>query len=79
MYDSSAYSSQKAADQLNGDILSKLQIGQQASFTLLDLFAEELAESGRLRRHYTQNSDCRQARLPALVKNPSSFTVERIR
>jgi NAD-dependent SIR2 family protein deacetylase len=68
VYDSSAYSSLEAAGQLNSDILSKLQNGQQASFTSFDLFAQKLAESGRLRHHYTQNMDCRQARLPCLAE-----------
>jgi NAD-dependent SIR2 family protein deacetylase len=69
VYDSSAYSLQETATRLlNGDILSKLRRGQKASFTSFDLFAEKLAESGRLRRHYTQNIDCRQARLPSLSK-----------
>lgn len=68
VYNSSAYSLQETATRLNGDILSKLRRGQKASLTSFDLFAEKLAESGRLRRHYTQNIDCRQARLPSLSK-----------
>ena len=66
MYHSSVYSTQESADRLHDDVLQKLKSGQHAPFTPFDTFIEKLARSGRLRRHYTQNIDCRHVRLPFL-------------
>ncbi|KAJ4167377.1 hypothetical protein NW754_011192 [Fusarium falciforme] len=64
----SAYLRKETTDQLHADVLQKLQSGQRAMFTMFDTFAEGLAQSGRLRRHYAQNIDCRQSRLAHLSR-----------
>ncbi|KAJ4200334.1 hypothetical protein NW759_015911 [Fusarium solani] len=68
VYNVSAYLRKETTDQLHADILQKLQAGQRSMFTMFDIFAEGLAQSGRLRRHYTQNIDCRQSRLAHLSR-----------
>ncbi|KAH6955692.1 DHS-like NAD/FAD-binding domain-containing protein, partial [Ilyonectria sp. MPI-CAGE-AT-0026] len=68
VYHTSAYSTQETADMLHNDLLQKLRLGQGAMFTMFDTFAEGLAQSGRLRRHYAQNIDCRQSRLAHLSR-----------
>ncbi|KAL6353653.1 hypothetical protein LRP88_12966 [Fusarium phalaenopsidis] len=68
VYHASAYLRQETADRLHTDLLQKLESGQRAMFTMFDTFAEGLAQSGRLRRHYAQNIDCRQSRLAHLSR-----------
>ncbi|KAF4990623.1 hypothetical protein FDECE_14287 [Fusarium decemcellulare] len=68
VYHASAYLRRETTDRLHTDILQKLQAGQKAMFTMFDIFAEGLAQSGRLRRHYAQNIDCRQSRLAHLSR-----------
>ncbi|RSL89656.1 hypothetical protein CEP52_014843 [Fusarium oligoseptatum] len=68
VYHATAYLRQETTDRLNADLLQKLQSGQRAMFTMFDMFAEGLAQSGRLRRHYAQNIDCRQSRLAHLSR-----------
>jgi NAD-dependent SIR2 family protein deacetylase len=46
-----------------------LRSGQTAPFTPFNSFAEDLAGSGHLRRHYTQNIDCRHTRLASLSQS----------
>ncbi|KAM7210025.1 DHS-like NAD/FAD-binding domain containing protein [Rhypophila decipiens] len=68
VYDASAYSTTESAKELNDDVLHKLRCGLTAPFTPFDAFLERLARSNRLRRHYTQNIDCRHTRSQFLTR-----------
>lgn len=67
VFDSSAYSTLESASKLHEEVLRMFKSGMSSSFTTFDSFLEELARSGRLLRHYTQNIDCRQSRLECLA------------
>ncbi|KAH7111419.1 DHS-like NAD/FAD-binding domain-containing protein [Dactylonectria macrodidyma] len=67
VFDSSAYSTLESASELHEEVLKMFKSGMSSSFTKFDSFLEELAQSGRLLRHYTQNIDCRYSRLDCLA------------
>ncbi|KAH8891649.1 DHS-like NAD/FAD-binding domain-containing protein, partial [Thozetella sp. PMI_491] len=68
VYHPSAYSTEESAEMLHADILAKFETGLSASLTPFDRFIEYLAGTERIRRHFTQNIDCRHTRLPYLSK-----------
>jgi NAD-dependent SIR2 family protein deacetylase len=66
VFDLSAYSSLESANLLHRSELQILESASRNEPQPFELFMEQLARSGRLHRHYTQNIDCRTSRLPAL-------------
>ncbi|KIV98413.1 uncharacterized protein PV09_09763 [Verruconis gallopava] len=68
IFDLSAYSSLDSANLLHQSELQILESASRGEPQPFELFMEELAQLGRLHRHYTQNIDCRTSKLPALSK-----------
>ncbi len=66
VFDLSAYSSLESADLLHQSELKIFELASKHGPKPFELFMEQLAQSGRLHRHYTQNIDCRTSKLPAL-------------
>jgi NAD-dependent SIR2 family protein deacetylase len=66
VFDLSAYSSLESANLLHQSELQILELASRDEPQPFELFMEQLAQSGRLHRHYTQNIDCRTNKLPAL-------------
>jgi NAD-dependent SIR2 family protein deacetylase len=66
VFDLSAYSSLESANLLHQSELKILELASRYEPQPFELFMEQLAQSGRLHRHYTQNIDCRTSKFPAL-------------
>jgi NAD-dependent SIR2 family protein deacetylase len=66
VFDLSAYSSLESANILHQSEMQILELASRDGPQPFELFMEQLAQSGRLHRHYTQNIDCRTSKLPAL-------------
>ena len=68
IFRSSVYSNPEAAKQLHSIMLKTFESASDPKFTPFETLMENLAKVGRVQRHYTQNIDCRTARLPSLTK-----------
>lgn len=68
IFDASAYLTQEGAEELHGRMLTIFKSASNPELTPFEAFMENLAQSGRILRHYTQNIDCRTARLPSLAE-----------
>lgn len=66
VFHSSAYCIPERAAQLHNQLLTIFKSASTSDFTLLDCLMESWARCGRVRRHYTQNIDCRSDKLPSL-------------
>ena len=73
VFDFSAYSSLESANLLHQSELKIFELAFKDEPKPFELFMEQLAQSGRLRRHYTQNIDCRTSRLPSLSQKTISL------
>ncbi|KAF1964745.1 DHS-like NAD/FAD-binding domain-containing protein, partial [Bimuria novae-zelandiae CBS 107.79] len=68
LFHSSAYCIPERATQLHNQLLTIYKSASTSDPTSFDGLMEEWAQCGRVRRHYTQNIDCRSDRLPSLSK-----------
>lgn len=66
LFHSSAYRVPGRAAQLHNQLLAIFKSASTSGLTSFDHLMEAWAHSGRVRRHYTQNIDCRSDRLPSL-------------
>ncbi|KAF2463817.1 DHS-like NAD/FAD-binding domain-containing protein [Lindgomyces ingoldianus] len=66
LFHSSAYCILERAAQLHSQLLTIFTSASTSGPTSLDSLMEAWAQRGRIRRHYTQNIDCRSDRLPSL-------------
>jgi NAD-dependent SIR2 family protein deacetylase len=64
----SAYSAQDAAEELHRRMLKIFESASKPELTPFETFMENLAQCSRVQRRYTQNIDCRTARLPSLAE-----------
>ncbi|KAF2195231.1 hypothetical protein K469DRAFT_681566 [Zopfia rhizophila CBS 207.26] len=60
------YSIPDSTAKLHSYLLSVFVTASESKFTPFERLMEDLARYGRIRRHYTQNFDCRSTRLPSL-------------
>jgi NAD-dependent SIR2 family protein deacetylase len=65
-FDYTAYSSLESANLLYQSKLQILELASRNKPQPFELFMEQLAQSRRLHRYYSQNIDCRTSKLPAL-------------
>jgi len=68
LFHSSAYSTKEGAEELHERLLTIYKSASRPEFTPFESLMETLAQSSRICRHYTQNIDCRSARLPSLAE-----------
>jgi NAD+-dependent protein deacetylase SIR2 len=68
VFDLIAYSSLESTNLLHERELEIFDLASKEEPKPFELFMEQLAQSGRLHRHYTQNIDCRTNKLPELSK-----------
>jgi NAD-dependent SIR2 family protein deacetylase len=73
VFDVMAYSSPESANLLHQSEMQMLELASKYDPQPFELFMEQLAQSGRLHRHYTQNIDCRTSKLPALSQRTISL------
>jgi NAD-dependent SIR2 family protein deacetylase len=66
VFDSSAYSIPNWTAELHSRMLKMFEDASNHQFTPFERLMEDLAHCGRIQHHYTQNIDCRAARLPSL-------------
>lgn len=67
-FDRSVYASSIAMAQLHNMLRDLWKLSTQAAPTVFHLFIDAIARDGRLLRHYTQNVDCIEQRLPEFSK-----------
>ncbi|KAL6712965.1 NAD-dependent deacetylase hst3 [Lecanora helva] len=66
LFDISAYDTARSTEDLHSSIGHLFEASTQAKPSVFHTFLEQLADSRRLIRHYTQNLDCIEQRLPNL-------------
>lgn len=71
IFDISTYSTPELASELHTRLLKIFQSASNSQILPFERFMEQLAKSGRIRRYYTQNIDCRTTseKLPSLSQS----------